>query len=142
MYQHHDAEMAALQTAAEWMETQTQQTNGKICICTDSQAAVTALNNGGATRPSLNKSLRRAGVRTILQWIPGHVEIPGNDAAYRLAKEASGEPLPSHAIPFPISFEAAKARARQFSSPPPPTHERIKATYADFRPSHRVVRER
>ena len=37
------------------------------------------------------KDLHQAGIEVKIQWSPGHADIPGNEAADRLAKEAAKE---------------------------------------------------
>jgi ribonuclease HI len=90
-----DAELVALTMASEWLETKA--IPGVVCICTDSQAVIKAIENTGSKRDealSLNKRLRRIGARTVLQWVTGHVGLPGNELADAEAKIATTEVLP------------------------------------------------
>ena len=48
------------------------------------------------------------GHRVVLQWIPGHAGIPGNDLADSVAGEAATLPQ----IQVPINLNAAKARLK------------------------------
>ena len=65
----------------------------KFVILTDAKSVLQALNNAKDQNfPTLNGLLAEATnctTRLILQWIPGHCKIKGNDEADRLAKEGS-----------------------------------------------------
>ena len=64
-------------------------------IFTDSLSSLQALKSGKSTRPDLTNSitlrlseLAKLGFNVVLEWVPAHVDIPGNEAADRLAKKA------------------------------------------------------
>ena len=72
--------------------------HGPVIIMSDSKSALQAITNpasrsGQQIIYSILKTarhLKTQGVALRLQWIPGHCDNPGNDAADRLAKEAVG----------------------------------------------------
>ncbi len=55
--------------------------------------------------------------RTILIWVPGHKETPGNDATDKLAKAAA---IATDTPPRLISFVTAKALTNRTIADPPP----------------------
>ena len=86
----------------------------RIWICLDNKGIVSRLTNPGAKRGSsqhlIDRSLctifrlsrQRWPGRTqapdfVVAWVPGHANIPGNEAADGLAKQAAREAPPSHA---------------------------------------------
>jgi ribonuclease HI len=89
-------------------------TNEAITILSDSKSALQAIKNprntsGQRVIEVINQSayeLDSQGIPLRLQWISGHCDDPGNDAADRLAKTAVG---PDKAHPFcrPVSREKA-----------------------------------
>ena len=56
------------------------------------------------------KNTKTHGTAIRLQWIPGHCEIPGNDIADRLAKEAA---IPGKTHPFSPLISRERAHIRQ-----------------------------
>ena len=81
-------------------------------ILSDSTSALRAIRNPG-TKPGQRiiyailqstEELKTQGTSLRLQWIPGHCDNPGNDAADRLAKEAVG-PKGTHPFCRPVSRE-------------------------------------
>ena len=68
---------------------------GNYVIFTDSLSSLQALKSGKSTRPDLTNSitlrlseLAKLGFNVVLEWVAAHVDIPGNEAADRLAKKA------------------------------------------------------
>ena len=59
-----------------------------------------------------------------LQWIPGHSEVPGNEAADSRAKEAAKNNLNLERPP--ISLEAASTVIKRFFKDPQREHERTR----------------
>jgi ribonuclease HI len=82
-----ETEIQALTLAADWLKSSGE--TGPVCICTDSRSAVNAIGNPlfrSKGVDALRQALRRPGVLTVLQWVPSHVNVPGNELADRAAK--------------------------------------------------------
>jgi len=63
---------------------------GTVLISTDSQAVLRAIGSCSESVSDLVSILGKPQLsRTILQWVPGHCSIPGNELADQKAKEAS-----------------------------------------------------
>lgn len=66
--------------------------------------------------------------QVVIQWIPGPSEIPGNDIADMMAKEATTVDGDNR----PISFSSAVATIKAKIKDPPITHERTALVYSAF----------
>jgi ribonuclease HI len=92
-------------------------TGETITILSDSKSALQAIKNpsnksGQRVIQAINQSayeLDSQGVSLRLQWIPGHCDDPGNDAADCLAKTAVG-PDKTHPFCRPVSCEKTAIR--------------------------------
>ena len=88
-------------------------TNGdpmSIVIFTDSLSTLQALESGGGgdryltnLTLEIDKLISRHHIQVVLQWIPGHAGIRGNEAADTLAKQGAGQPQPE----VPTTYETA-----------------------------------
>jgi ribonuclease HI len=91
----YQAEAIAIKNAIAILSTQ----HRRIHIMTDSLSVLSALNNYGNRKPQHITRLLWMQIRYLLdsnqldavtlQWIPGHYDIPGNDMADALAKDAA-----------------------------------------------------
>jgi len=104
---NYRAEVQALTAATcRLIELEEQQQN--IALLTDSLSALQALSSGSTDEGTrlLQENIRVLSQHSnvVLQWIPAHVGIPGNEAADRLAKEGSKLPQPHP----PVSYSEAK----------------------------------
>lgn len=87
-------------------------------IFSDSMSALQAIQNPGNKSGQqiihailqAAKNTKTHGTAIRLQWIPGHCEIPGNDTADRLAKEAA---IPGKSHPFSPLISQERAHIRQ-----------------------------
>jgi ribonuclease HI len=80
-----------------------------VVILTDSKSALqhiarcTSTYRGTPTAyviVDLMRKLKSKNKNVMLQWIPSHIGIEGNEVADRLAKEAASEGVALHAVPF------------------------------------------
>ena len=78
----------------------------RFVIFSDSFSVLTAIRNLNWSNPLILQillkyhSLREAGKKIILFWIPSHVGIPGNEKADIAAKKALQNPISDMTIPF------------------------------------------
>jgi ribonuclease HI len=102
----YDAELIGIRTAAEQIATIILESNWydkAIWIFTDNQAAVNrvaSLHAGprqdiAIAISDVAKQLYRRRCTLIIEWVPGHTDVPGNEEADRLAKKATTRPQPS-----------------------------------------------
>jgi ribonuclease HI len=94
-----------------------QRPSNTATILCDSRSALQAIQNpGNKTGQTIIRAILHAagelqaeGIALRLQWMPGHCDNPGNDAADRLAKEAAG-PGKTHPFRPPLTREKAFIR--------------------------------
>ena len=89
----------------------------KICVYSDSQAALQAINSFTVTSKlvwecliALNELGRRNRLR--LCWVPGHCGIMGNEMADRLAREATLTPFNGAPV-VSISFDIVRCKIKE-----------------------------
>jgi ribonuclease HI len=103
----YDAELLGLLKAAEKCFQICQHnhvTKRHIWIVTDNQAVIQRLNTfkpgaGQSTSLALSKisnNLHALKCTIIVQWVPGHTEVPGNKLADKLAKKSTLEKPPTY----------------------------------------------
>ena len=137
------AEIVALREALGYLRDHPAHTDSEslIVVCTDSQAALSALRSGPAEqRSSLNRdvwdaliSLAGAEHRRIrLQWVPSHCGLRGNEKADALAKAASGLPQEEVPVDTRTIYRAAArwARARDARQRPQGWYRHLMGTTA------------
>ena len=123
----YEEELEAMELAAIIIRDTTS-ADDIVVVATDSQSLCTALVNANRETDAIRSILNSAKSRTTITWIPGHCDIPGNEAADRAAKQATT----SDGNPRPISYSCAVSRAKRAIRDPPITHERVKETYREF----------
>ena len=80
-----------MELAIDWVDTQCDPTH-RVSIFTDSQSLCMALLNNNENLDKMRRKINTMQPRPIIQWIPGHCNIPGNDLADSCAKLAGSLP--------------------------------------------------
>ena len=103
-----------------------------ILLCTDSKSLCDAIQGRNIKVDNIRTLLQSIPAQVIIQWIPGHSNIPGNELADAAAKEATTVP-PTDALP--ISLSSAIKVISDIITDPEPTHERTRSVYEKHRAS-------
>ncbi|XP_043231036.1 uncharacterized protein LOC122386167 [Amphibalanus amphitrite] len=115
------AELAAMLAAFTCLLAQPGETRSRIktcLLCTDSLSGLQLLQRGPEAQKlvlaervwAAMGSLGEQNTAIILQWVPGHADIAGNEAADRLANRAAAECAQSET---PIDLASARTAIRQ-----------------------------
>ena len=122
----YDEEVHALEESISWLTTNHAD---EVIIVTDSQSLCLALLGDGFELDELRFKLRSFEHRVIIQWVPGHKEIPGNDMVDAVAKEAAKM---MDAPELPVWQHSAAAFVKGVTKDLPPENDRIKQVYKNF----------
>ena len=125
-----EEEEQALLNAAKWIQ-QNGDPDQTVVIATDSQSLCSALQSRSANVGGLISEFAKCPGKVVIQWVPGHSEIPGNEMADARAKEATSQPGEGRAI----SYKSACATINRHIKDPPQSewnHARSAAVYSAF----------
>ena len=125
-----EEEEQALLNAAKWIQ-QNGEPDQTVVIATDSQSLCSALLSRSANVGGLISEFAKCPGRVVIQWVPGHSEIPGNEMADARAKEATSQLGEGRAI----SYKSACATINRHIKDPPPSdwdHARSAAVYSKY----------
>jgi ribonuclease HI len=98
----YEEELQAMEDAVQWIAEECGE-ESLVMICTDSQSLCKAMLNPDEL-VELGDLLDRCKARLVIQWVPGHSDVPGNEIADKEAKAATQ----LEGDPRPISFQAVK----------------------------------
>jgi ribonuclease HI len=137
-----ETEVQALALAVEWLEGEGSG-RSRVLICSDSQAALKALDRPRGAESRAVSSVRRRldGLyrEVRLQWVPSHCGLTGNEwvdlEANRAAGRGSSSPFEQEAVVRPavprqsMSWSAVRGALRAATLSPRVCHERVRRVY-------------
>ena len=114
------AEMLALHSALSHLRENPAHTEDPIVVCTDSQSALASLREGPSAQSSplgidiwrTLRGLSEGGRQIVLQWVPSHCSLRGNERADSIAKEASSLDQTTATVDVRTAHRAAARLAR------------------------------
>ena len=115
---NYESEVKAICAAAEKLLT-SDRTSHPIVILTDARSVLEALQSNKLPELKEVLSIVQNKCRIILQWIPSHCGIAGNERADQLAKEGSNMQQPD----VPISYHQKKSMIKAQRKPNLPSRD-------------------
>ena len=80
-----EEEKEAMATVVQWIICR--ESEGRILICSDSQSLPKAIANESEDTNEVRAKLLQLKDNVVIQWVPGHMDIPGKEAADKAAKK-------------------------------------------------------
>ncbi len=123
-------EHAAMMEAVNWIVEN--QKHDDTIICTDSRSLLQSIESELPDTNEIRKGLQSVSGHTYLHYVPGHINIPGNEIADRAAKDAAKMECSEEEGNVPISFEVAKAVVKRVVKDPSPQHRVVVESYRNY----------
>ena len=121
-----------MESALSWTLTNANHHSITVLFCRDSKSLCEALISSHPRTLSIHNSINSISSSILIQWIPGHFAILGNDLADKAAKEATT--IATDTI-LPISLSNSIQAINETFHDAPPTNERVAAVYKHRRVS-------
>ena len=122
----YEEEAAAMESALSSTLTNANHHSITILICTDSKSLCEAFISSHPRTPSIHNFINSILPSTLIQWIPSHSAIPGNNLANTAAKEAIT--IATDTI-LPISLSNFIQVINEMIPDAPPIHERFASVH-------------
>lgn len=120
---NYAAELIGIETATTHLLKSFQETPNQArdtVIFTDSLSALQAIDNNPAEEreiitiaSQINNMTAKYGIRIIIQWIPSHIGLAGNEQADRLAKKGAHLIQPERQVPYQTAKNIIKQAFRE-----------------------------
>ena len=123
----YEEEDQAMKDAITWI-SENGQPDERIVIATDSQSLCSALLNRSSEVDEILNAIDTCSTPIVIQWIPGHSDIPGNELADAHAKEAAHSAGPNRAV----SYKSACGEIKRCFAEPQTDHQLTNDVYAKY----------
>ena len=113
--------------AVQWIISN--ESEDTVVICSDSQSLLKAIASESDETSDIIAKLLQVKGYVVIQWVPGHMDIPGNEAADQAAKAAA---TITEDPPRPVSLASALSCVSRSIQDMPIEHPRTALVYKKF----------